>query len=80
MLTSLLSYSIQINVFFFFKTTIKRVDCICIKDIDECQMLHLCKNNGTCLNNNSSYVCSCEDGWRGQHCEDGKLHVYNLLN
>lgn len=63
------------HTFVSFKTTIKKVDCICIEDIDECQMLHLCKNNGTCLNTNGSYVCSCEEGWRGQHCEDGKLHV-----
>lgn len=71
---------INLNIkqtFVLFKTTIKRADCIkiCIEDIDECQMLHLCKNNGTCLNTKGSYVCNCEEGWRGQHCKDGKLHV-----
>ena len=41
-------------------------------DVDECRLMDLCKNNGTCINNNGSYACNCTDGWQGQHCELGK--------
>lgn len=43
-----------------------------VVDVDECQKTDMCKHNGTCINNNGSYVCDCTDGWQGQHCEDGK--------
>lgn len=46
-------------------------------DVDECQLTDLCKHNGTCINNNGSYVCNCEDGWQGHHCEDG---IYKNMN
>lgn len=44
---------------------------ILILDINECNVKDLCKQNGTCINNNGSYVCNCSEGWQGQHCEDG---------
>lgn len=44
---------------------------ILILDINECNVKDLCKHNGTCINNNGSYVCNCSEGWQGQHCEDG---------
>lgn len=47
--------------------------------MDECQLTELCKHNGTCINNNGSYVCNCEDGWQGQHCEDGKLCLFSFM-
>lgn len=31
-----------------------------------------CQNNGTCINNNGSYTCRCEDGWESHDCEKGK--------
>lgn len=48
-------------------------------DMDECQLTDLCKHNGTCINNNGSYICNCEVGWQGQHCEDGKLHEFIFI-
>lgn len=44
-------------------------------DVDECEITELCKHNGTCINNNGSYICNCTDGWQGQHCEDGQYKV-----
>lgn len=46
-------------------------------DINECEMLLPCQNNGTCLNNNGSYVCICKEGWQGYNCEDGIIFVFN---
>lgn len=44
-------------------------------DVDECEITELCKHNGTCINNNGSYICNCTDGWQGQHCEYGQYKV-----
>lgn len=40
-------------------------------DRNECLNLP-CHNNGTCINNNGSYTCSCENGWESHDCEKGK--------
>lgn len=48
-----------------------------IKDVDECEEFQPCTNNGTCYNNDGSYVCDCQDGWLGQHCEIGTLKCYD---
>lgn len=42
-------------------------------DFNECIIKVPCENNGTCINNHGSYECNCEDGWRGKHCDIGKL-------
>ncbi|CAF4191046.1 unnamed protein product, partial [Adineta steineri] len=37
-----------------------------------CDMMQLCENNGTCINNNSivdGYSCSCSQGFNGSNCE-----------
>ncbi|CAF1021685.1 unnamed protein product [Adineta steineri] len=37
-----------------------------------CDMMQLCENNGTCINNNSivdGYRCSCSQGFNGSNCE-----------
>lgn len=47
----------------------------CFVDIDECQNIDICMHNGTCINNNGSYVCECIAGWQGHHCEDGNFTV-----
>lgn len=44
-----------------------------LKDRNECEKLGLCLNNGTCHNNEGSYICLCSDGWKGQHCDRGDL-------
>lgn len=40
-------------------------------DIDECAISFPCQNNGTCVNNNGSYVCECTEGYMGRHCNEG---------
>lgn len=40
-------------------------------DINECEDITLCQNNGTCSNTDGSYVCSCVEGWQGHNCEKG---------
>jgi hypothetical protein len=57
------NYSILLKTYSFFV------------DKNECNVFERCKNNGTCLNNNGSYVCNCTEGWKGHDCEEGK--VYN---
>lgn len=49
--------------------------CFYFSDINECDMLLPCQNNGTCLNNNGSYACTCKEGWQGYNCEDGTVFV-----
>ncbi|CAF1145082.1 unnamed protein product [Adineta steineri] len=37
-----------------------------------CDMMQLCENNGTCINNNSivdGYNCSCSQGFNGSNCQ-----------
>lgn len=41
-------------------------------DVNECLTEDLCKNNGTCVNNDGSYVCLCTESWLGKHCNNGK--------
>ena len=47
-------------------------------DVDECSFdTVICKNNGTCLNWEGSYNCSCADGFEGENCEnEGVSSVY----
>lgn len=47
---------------------------IYVVDVNECDFAP-CKNNGTCINNNGSYVCECIHGWQGQHCDDGRIRT-----
>lgn len=44
-----------------------------VVDVNECDFVP-CKNNGTCINNNGSYVCDCIYGWQGRTCDDGNIH------
>ena len=46
-----------------------------IPDINECQ-LSPCKNGGTCLNQQAGYSCECQDGYSGDHCEEGDAHIF----
>lgn len=49
-----------------------------LSDLDECVVANPCQNNGTCNNNNGSYVCTCNDGWQGKDCEKGILDKQSL--
>lgn len=49
------------------------ISCKCHFFVDRNECLDLpCHNNGTCINNNGSYTCSCENGWESHDCEKGK--------
>ena len=41
-------------------------------------------NNGNCTVDGSSYVCSCEAGWSGDHCDQasalGQCHEFDCSN
>jgi len=39
-----------------------------MENIDEC-MSHPCQNNGTCTDGDNGYVCECQAGLAGDHCE-----------
>lgn len=45
---------------------------IMLSDVDECQE-NPCRNHGTCANFVGGYNCSCVDGWKGKHCEQGLM-------
>jgi hypothetical protein len=47
-----------------------------IPDVNECETFSPCQNNGTCINNNGSYVCNCTEGWQGHNCDIGN-YIYN---
>ncbi|KAH3813042.1 hypothetical protein DPMN_141491 [Dreissena polymorpha] len=36
---------------------------ISITDIDECLELGICKNGGTCINTQGSFLCNCPPEW-----------------
>ena len=42
-----------------------------------------CKSNpcahGTCHSSETGYKCSCEDGWTGQHCDEGLLQLFTVI-
>lgn len=41
----------------------------CETDVDECQVFpSICRNGGTCVNENGSYRCYCASGWTGSTC------------
>ena len=41
-------------------------------DINEC-MNDPCQNGGTCVNSPGSYSCDCVEGYKGDHCQEGKI-------
>lgn len=53
---------------------------ILFPDIDECAVSFPCQNNGTCVNNNGSYVCECTDGYMGRHCKEGNPLWYRVTS
>lgn len=45
-------------------------------DVNECFVYEPCRNNGTCINGEGSYTCTCEKGWKDQHCETGLCQTH----
>ena len=41
---------------------------------------HRCLNNATCVNQQVNYTCSCEKGWTGKYCEQGKSVLVSRAN
>lgn len=67
----------------------KCANCLCIQylnysilipDVDECRIVDLCQHNGSCINNNGSFICNCSDGWQGKLCEDGEYKILKYLH
>lgn len=48
---------------------------VSIVDIDECAILDICQNGGTCTNTNGSFMCACLSGWTGDTCKNGMLFI-----
>lgn len=44
-------------------------------DANECELIGVCENGGSCVNTNGSYACRCVEGWEGPHCENGQLFI-----
>ena len=59
------------------RITIKTINLI--TDIDECASSP-CENSGTCTQGINLYNCSCEPGYTGEQCEEGRsIHVSGFL-
>lgn len=51
----------------------------CDKDVNECETSP-CQNNGTCLNFDGGYNCSCSYGYEGKNCETPNCGLVNCEN
>ena len=49
-----------------------------LADIDECSSI-LCAN-GQCINGVNQYTCSCDAGWTGTNCDEGKWRINTSVN
>ena len=49
-----------------------------VVDIDEC-FSNPC-SNGQCVNGVNGYTCSCDAGWTGTNCDEGKVYLILLDN
>lgn len=61
------SVQVYLNIFLL-KPFIQAL--ISFTDFNECSDSP-CENNGTCINNEGSFICDCENGWKGKLCHIG---------
>jgi len=52
---------------------------LCCADLDACS-IHPCQNGGMCLPVDSSYVCSCAQGYTGVDCDSSKLTCWYIVS
>ena len=52
------------------------VYCICIAEIDECDIPEPCNGHGECTDAVAGYTCECDDGYTGEICDTGKCFEY----
>ena len=45
------------------------------QDKDKC-VSSPCKNNGTCKNTAGGFTCTCQNGYKGQHCDQGTVLLF----
>ena len=48
---------------------------IFLADIDEC-LCNPCGANGQCVNEVNKYTCTCDAGWTGTNCDEGKGYIF----
>ena len=48
------------------------VDCVVIVDVKLCGDIK-CANKGTCMDSMRGFKCTCQFGYKGLKCEEGKF-------
>ena len=51
----------------------------CERDVDECEQSAPCYNGATCENTHGSYLCHCNNGYSGRHCQDVSISLIEYL-
>ena len=47
-------------------------------DVNECEGIHPCVY-GNCTNTVGDYSCSCDSGWTGKNCDEGKQDFFQII-